>query len=69
MQVGLNTEILDIKLGVYNEMPGVIAKREKLIKKLVKKKATIYDGRAFNFIVTTMANGPHLFESTRVQVE
>ena len=68
-KVGLNTEILDIKLGVCNESHDVIVNRETLIKKLGKNKATTSAGLAFKLIVKTMTNGPDLLESTRVQVE
>ena len=62
-------DVLDIKLGVFNKLPDVVANRETLIKKLVKNKATTYYGRAFKFIGTTMENVPDLLETTRVQFE
>ena len=62
-------EILYIKLGVFNEPPGVIVNRETLIKNSVKKKHSTSDGRAFKFIRTTTENGTDLLEATQVQVE
>ena len=42
---------------------------KKLIKKLVKNKATTSSGHKFKFIGKTMENGTDLLESTPVQVE
>ena len=63
-KAGLYTEILNIKIGVYNKPPGVVDNRETLIKRLVKNKATTSSGSTFKFIGTTMENGPDLLEST-----
>ena len=38
MKVGINTDILDNELGVCNKTHDLIANREALINKLVKKK-------------------------------
>ena len=66
---GLNTEILNIELGVCNAPPDFISNREEMIRKIVKNKATTYSGHIFKYIQTSMANVPYLLEVTQVQVE
>ena len=53
-KVGINTEILDIDIGIWNKPPSVIANREALIKNLAENKTTTSARNAFKFIGLTM---------------
>ena len=68
-KVGLNTEILDIDLGVCNKLPDFISNRKALIKNIVGKKVTTSTGHALKFIGTTMENVPDLPDATQVQFD
>ena len=67
--IGLKTDVLDIELGKCKEPVDVIANRDDLIEKLVKKETTTSAGRTFKYTGTTMVNGPDLLAATRLENE